>query len=459
MNWSRCNPVNYLAGRIFLWFWLVLSVAVAGAILLARGWPEQTEIRRLPHPVAEQFRHLKEHFQPIANLTRLQQDLERKYKGRWLMVDVDNNQLLNPEALPKNFDPNWLTELSQLSRPRMLVYKNTFVMGPLVIVASDKNVALFQLKQRPEQAWWQLHALPEGFLLILLLAVSAVASLILALSITRPLRELSSSHLKFAQGELDNRVTALAARKDELGDLGRGFNTMAAQIENLIHNQQRLLRDVSHELRSPLTRSQLALALQQRQGDHPQLQRIEMELKLLDQLLDELLTFSRLDAGQYPLEKQRLDLTELLYAIIELNQLEADAKQQQVRLNAPEECWLDADQRLLGRAIENVLRNAIKYSPQDSLILFTVKQHEEQLELLIQDQGPGVPAESLSQIFAPFYRVSAVREHQNGTGLGLAIAASAIRQHQGSISASLPETGGLVIQILLPLSNEGRTLA
>lgn len=451
MNWSGFNPVNYLAGRIFLWFWLVLSVAVAGAILLARGWPEQTEIRRLPHPVAEQFRHLKEHFQPFAHLNTLQRDLERKYKGRWLMVDVDTNQLLNPDALPANFDPNWLTELSQLNRPRLLVHKNTYVAGPLPMVISDKNIALFQLKQRPEQAWWQLHTLPEGSLLTLLVAVSAIASLILALSITRPLRELSASHLKFAQGELDSRVTALAARKDELGDLGRGFNTMAARIEDLIHNQQRLLRDVSHELRSPLTRSQLALALQQRQGDTPQLQRIEMELKLLDQLLDELLTFSRLDAGQYPLEKQPLDLTELLGAIIELNQLEADAKQQQVQLNAPAQCWLDADQRLLGRAIENVLRNAIKYSPEQSLILCRLEQQEQQLEVLIQDQGPGVPEQSLSHIFAPFYRVSTVREHQNGTGLGLAIAASAIRQHQGRISASLPTSGGLLIRIVLPL--------
>lgn len=453
MNWSRCNPVNYLAGRIFLWFWLVLSVAVAGAILLARGWPDQTEIRRLPHQVAEQFRHLNEHFQPVARLDTLQRDLERKYKGRWLMVDLDTNKLLNPDALPAQFDPNWLTELSQLNRPRMLVHKNTFVAGPQLVVISGKNIALFQLKQRPEPAWWQFHALPEGSLLLLLLAVSAVASLILALSITRPLRELSSSHLKFAQGELDNRVTALAARKDELGDLGRGFNTMAAQIENLIHNQQRLLRDVSHELRSPLTRSQLALALQQRQGDHPQLQRIEMELKLLDQLLDELLTFSRLDAGQYPLEKQQLDLTELLYAIIDLNQLEADAKQQHIQLQAPPACWLDADQRLLGRAIENVLRNAIKYSPNHSVILCRLEQHEQQLELSIQDQGPGVPPDSLLHIFAPFYRVSEVREHQQGTGLGLAIAAQAIKQHQGSINASLPAAGGLLIRILLPLSH------
>lgn len=451
MNWSRCNPVNYLAGRIFLWFWLVLSVAVAGAILLARGWSEQTEIRRLPHPVAEQFSHVKQHIQSFNNPISLQRDLERKYKGRWLMVDLDNNQLLNPDSLPNNFDPNWLTELSQLNRPRMLVHKNTYVSGPLLIKTSNRSIALFQLKQRPEQAWWQFHALPEGSLLLLFIAVSAVASLILSLSITRPLRELSGSHLKFAEGELDNRVTALAARKDELGDLGRGFNTMAAQIENLIHNQQRLLRDVSHELRSPLTRSQLALALQQRQGDHPQLQRIEMELKLLDQLLDELLTFSRLDTGQYPLEKQPLDVTELLHAIIELNQLEADAKQQQVHLQAPEQCWLAADQRLLGRAIENVLRNAIKYSPAQSVILCTVKQYEHALEVQVQDQGPGVPLESLSQIFAPFYRVSAVREHQNGTGLGLAIAAQAIRQHQGSISAELPKTGGLLIRILLPL--------
>ena len=145
--------------------------------------------------------------------------------------------------------------------------------------------------------------------------------------------------------------------------LARGFNTMASQIGALLQNQQRLLRDISHELRSPLTRAQLAIALEQRQGGGGQLPRLSQELDKIDSMLDELLTFSRLDAGQYQLQLQDLDLTELLEEIIQVNQLEASQKQQQIQLEAPPQCWLQADSRLLARAVENVLRNAINTAP------------------------------------------------------------------------------------------------
>ena len=446
MNWHRFHPFNYLAGRIFLWFWLVLSVAVAGTMLLTENWLSQTELHRPPPHLAEPMRQISRQPPVFTTEAELQRFLKRQFDGVWLLVRLSDTKVLNREAIPPKLDPSWITELAQLQRPRLLTHRNYLLLGPALVRLGDEPVAAFQLRQKPERPWWHLAALPEELLVPFLIAVSAIASLILAFSITRPLRELSQSHLDFARGQLQSRVADLAARRDDLGAVGRGFNTMAQQIEALIENQQRLLRDVSHELRSPLTRSQLALALQQRQQDSPQLQRIEQELQLLDQLLDELLTFSRLDAGQYPLDKQQLDLTELVQAILELNQLEADAKQQQFVFNAPEQAPYCADQRLLGRAIENVVRNAMKYSPAGSQIQLDLAADAGGWQLRISDQGPGVPAEQLQQIFAPFFRVSQVREHQQGTGLGLAIAAQAMRQHQGLVSASLPPEGGLCVR-------------
>jgi len=450
MQWRQLNPFNFLAGRIFVWFWLVLSVAVAGTMLLTESWLSQTEIRRLPPHLADPMRQISRQQQDFSELPQLQRYLKKQFDGLWLLVRLSDTQLLNPQAVPERFDPNWLTELAQLQRPRLLVHRDYILIGPAALLLNGEPVAAFQLRPRPERPWWHFADLPQQFLVPLLLAVSAIASLILALSITRPLRELSQSHASFAKGKLQSRVQKLAARQDELGAVGRGFNTMAQQIEALIQNQQRLLRDVSHELRSPLTRSQLALALQQRQQDSTHLQRIELELQLLDQLLDELLTFSRLDAGQYPLDKQPLDVVELVQAIMELNQLQADDKHQQLQLTTPSTAPYIADQRLLGRAIENVLRNAIKYSPEHSLINLRIESSGAGWTLQICDQGPGVPAEQLEQIFAPFFRVSQVREHHQGTGLGLAIAAQAVWQHQGKIEASLPPSGGLCISLSLP---------
>jgi two-component system sensor histidine kinase CpxA len=304
-----------------------------------------------------------------------------------------------------------------------------------------------------------LAQLPELTIPLLFLLVSALASIGLALTITRPLRQLQQQSLQFAGGDLTSRVQQAAARSDEIGELARGFNTMASQIGALLQNQQRLLRDISHELRSPLTRAQLAIALEQRQGGGGQLPRLSQELDKIDSMLDELLTFSRLDAGQYQLQLQDLDLTELLEEIIQVNQLEASQKQQQIQLEAPPQCWLQADSRLLARAVENVLRNAIKYSPAGSVIRLQLQADAGQLQLCVCDQGPGIPDSALQAIFEPFYRVSDARTAgAGGTGLGLAIAAQAMKQHQGQISAQniyqADQVRGLQICLQMPAQQE-----
>ncbi|WP_213996210.1 ATP-binding protein [Arsukibacterium sp.] len=444
------NPVNSLAGRIFVWFWLVLLSTVCLTLLISRSLTDPTDIRRLPPSLSQQMqRHLAPLTQSIDRTSLLQQ-VAQDERNRWLVVNNADQQLLNPEALPARFDPHWLTELAQLNRPRLLRHRNVYLAGPFVIEVAGEQLALYQQRQRPRRAWWSLRALSEPVLIFLLLTVSATASFILAVSISRPLRELLQQNLSFASGKLNSRVRKLAKRRDELGQLGRSFNTMAEQISDLLQNQQRLLRDISHELRSPLTRAQLALGLAEQQQNLQQLPRLKQELERIDTMLDELLTFSRLDAGQYQLDFSPCDLTEMLAELIELNRVEADSKQQRLLLDAPEQLWLDADGRLLSRALENILRNAIKYSPTDSTIRLSLQQQPEHVLLEISDQGPGLPDAELAAVFQPFYRVSDSRTQQTGgTGLGLAIVAKIVHQHNGTVQA-LNRSPGLSVQVKLP---------
>ncbi|MFT5547017.1 sensor histidine kinase [Rheinheimera aquimaris] len=440
MTWlSRLNPFHYLAGRIFLWFWLVLLIAVFGTLALSRALVEQTEIRRLPHSIIQQLQQQVDQFANSTDSQQLLARLQQDKPGRWLLVNADTNTVLTPELLPRDFDQHWLTELSQLSRARWLKHHNMSLAGPFVLRLGNETLALYQKRQRPPQPWWRLSEMPQHVLLGLTLLVSAVASFILAVSISRPLRELLQRNLQFADGKLQSRVTNLSKRQDE-------------RISALLTNQQRLLRDISHELRSPLARAQLALGLAERQQNLEQVPRLKQELDRLDAMLDELLTFSKLDAGQYQMHKQPFDLPELLTEIIEVNQVEADARQQTINLHTSSGIQIYADSRLLARAVENVLRNAIKYSPAASMINISLLQQANQLVLTIRDQGPGIAPEQLDAVFEPFYRVSNSRNsNTGGTGLGLAIVAQIVRQHGGQVRAENSPQGGLCITMHLPV--------
>lgn len=452
MRFDWLNPVNSLAGRIFMWFWLVLLLTVTLTLFLSRQLIEDTEIRRLPPPLIAQLKQDVSQLGQSPSVSALLHQLTQPAKTRWIVIDVEQNRLLTPDALPRNFNTNWLTELNQLNRPRLLRHNNTHLAGPFMLTIAEQQLALYQQRQRPAQPWWRLSSLSEPILILLLLLTSAAASFFLAISISRPLRELVKQNLLFAAGKFDSRVPKLARRKDELGQLGRSFNTMAERISALLENQQRLMRDISHELRSPLARAQLALGLTERQQDLQQLPRLKHELERLDFMLDELLTYSRLDAGQYQLDLHACDLVALVEEVISINQLEADNKKQQIVLSAPQQAWLTADSRLLGRAIENILRNAIKYSPANSKIECTILVQQHSVLCSIRDYGPGIPVDLLENIFLPFYRVSDSRSSTTGgTGLGLAIVAQIIRQHDGQVVATLPTGGGLQVNVTLKL--------
>jgi signal transduction histidine kinase len=247
-------------------------------------------------------------------------------------------------------------------------------------------------------------------------------------------------------------LPSLKGRKDDLGLLAADFDTMAERVRSLLESKQQLLRDVSHELRSPLARLQIALSLAQRGAPNAaeHLARIGREADRLEQLIGRALMLVRLERPGV-IATERIDAGALLEEIAADVAIEADARELRVDRSIAGALEVAGDREVLRSAFENVLRNAVRYSPAGSQVMLRARRSGNSVEILIEDQGPGVPEKDLALIFEPFYRVDAARDRaEGGEGLGLAIAARAVALHQGTIEASNRAAGGLAVRIVLP---------
>ena len=276
---------------------------------------------------------------------------------------------------------------------------------------------------------------------------------LLALYLTAPIRKLRQATQRFAGGDLQTRVASpVGHRRDEIGDLARDFDVMAERIESLITSQQRLTRDVSHELRSPLARMNVALEIAKQKSNAetaPLLERIENESSRLNDMISRLLTLARLESGAEDVERVRLDLTELVRDIAADADFEAQAKGKFVEVAAADNCTVVGSEVLLRSAIENVLRNAVRYTPERTVVEVSVAKANGHAIVKVADHGGGVPPDELENLFRPFYRVGEARERKTGgIGLGLAIAERAVRAHKGTITAK-NVNDGLLIEIQL----------
>jgi signal transduction histidine kinase len=298
--------------------------------------------------------------------------------------------------------------------------------------------------------------------LLIVLSVSGLVCFIFARYLTAPVMSLREATRRFASGDLKARVgSSMGGRKDELSDLANDFDMMAGRIESLMTAQRQLLGDISHELRTPLTRLNLALELARTHAGpdaEKALNRVERESENLNGLIDELLTFTRMEVS---LEKHSLtafDITNLIHEIVADADFEAGQSNRTVDFTEDKECQVTGDRELLRRAIENVVRNAIRYTPENSVISINMKLSDKNVgavEIAIRDSGPGVPNSELANIFTPFYRISNARERKTGgVGLGLAITERAVRLHGGTVAACNAEEGGLLVTITLPLSEK-----
>ena len=264
-----------------------------------------------------------------------------------------------------------------------------------------------------------------------------------------PLAELRQAMTGFGQGDLSTRVAL--RRRDELGALGKRFDDMAAQIENLVDSQRRLLRDVSHELRSPLTRLRLAVDLGRSSPDPAKaFDRIEKETERLNQLIGELLSLSRAEAEPGSVDLLSVRADEILQDVVEQCRTEAEAAQVTLRLHNSGPATIRGDEELLRRAFENILRNAIRYTDSDTVVDVLLRPEEDSIAFEVRDHGPGVPESDLAHLFEPFYRVESDRNRERGgTGVGLAIAQRAVSVHGGQIEARNADPG-LVVAIRIP---------
>ncbi len=311
------------------------------------------------------------------------------------------------------------------------------VNPPLYLV---KQLNLGQLRRVPMVAW-----------LLLAMVIIGVVSYMLARILSRRIRHLRNAAQVIAKGDFSARVSLTG--RDEVSALATDFNLMAEKISEMISRQRQLVSDVSHELRSPLARLRIALELVERVEDPlTALERISKEADELEQLVSDLLSLARIESGQAQIERQSIPLCRMLGAIIADANFEGEALKCHVVLEQCDETSVDGDPLLLHAAIENVVRNALRYSPEGSDIRVNLQPHSTSLQLTVDDQGPGVPESALDRLFEPFARVAEARDRTSGGyGLGLAITGRTLIAHGGTASAENRPDGGLRVILSLPI--------
>lgn len=300
---------------------------------------------------------------------------------------------------------------------------------------------------------------PEGTALRILAGalISALVSFFLARSLTAPLEALRQATRRIASGHLEARVGAgIPQRQDEFGQLAEDFNLMAGRLQLMQQANRRLLRDVSHELRSPLARLSVALEIARGKGADgikPELDRIELESARLETLVNDVLGLLRESSEHSPKQDQDLDLAELLTELVEVVNYEVPQDHAGIRWKPDGAVPYHGDRELLWRTMENLLRNALRHTdPARGVELeLGTRPDEPQVEIRVRDHGPGVPETELEKIFEPFYRVQESRDrHTGGHGIGLAIASAAVARHGGRVLAENAADGGLVMRVTLP---------
>lgn len=316
----------------------------------------------------------------------------------------------------------------------------------------------------PPRPWLPLlrQRTPGTGVVILMIAVlvSGIVCYLLAGYLTSDVRRLRAATQQLAAGDLNARADApKRRRRDEIAFLVRDFNAMAARLQDLVNAQSRLLNDISHELRSPLARLNVALGLAwQRSGPGADsaLERIELEANRLNELIGRLLTLARLEGGEDGMHRAEIPLNELVQEVALDADFEAQSRPCRIRCVIQDEVTVRGNESLLHSAIENVVRNAMRHTREGTEVeirlAHEIRAAKDEAVVAVVDCGPGVPQESLEKLFRPFYRIDDARERQTGgVGLGLAITERAVRLHGGSVRAANRPEGGLLVEIRLPM--------
>jgi two-component system sensor histidine kinase CpxA len=426
-----------LFAKILLWFWFTLVITVVGSALISAIFVDETD-RRAPvgRLVEFQLELARRSYESggKSGLATFLARLESIFDATGILTDQNGRDLLTGE------------DRSELIRRARWRRYGIFRMGPRIVARStaDGKYWFFFVVERAQVGPWFLR--PEHLWVI---GVAILLCYALAYYLTRPLRKLQRAVERFGRGDLSARVAS--RRRDELGQLARTFDRMADRIETLLGAERRLLLDISHELRSPLARLGVAVELA-RSGDDPDsaLNRIQKESERLNSLVSGLLQVTRAEGDPASLSMEPVRLDELVKELAADASIEAHARGNDLRVEAGTAAVVQGNAELLRRAVENVIRNAIRHSPRGPAVDVNLRSRDGCAVVQVRDYGAGVPEEALPRIFDPFYRVETDRDRASGgTGLGLSIARRAIELHKGSIRA-VNSHPGLLVEIEIP---------
>lgn len=436
--------------RVFGSFWLAFFLVATSSMLLGRASNQDIWIIKR-HPAIQQFAEVWTNIYETQGLQAANDYLVNHKKQYKIDIQIlgDNNEVITDSLPPK-------------PRPKNMVKHHRIMQGlpppwrqiaqEYISPATSHNYLFIYRIPHVELAAWQRSSLwlPVAGLTITLIVLT-IFSYLLTLYITKPLNHLREAVQALGRTAYQkNSLAKLASRKDEFGLLAADFSLMGMHLQSLIDSQRQLLRDVSHELRSPLARLKITLALLERSQEEQEqlklLARLSLESDRLEALIAEILTLARLDS--VPGNKVELELLPLLRKLVD--DAKINASHQQITLQVDKDFvvygWADR----LERALDNILRNALRFNPEGQPIEIKAWRDSDNAYISIRDHGPGVSEEHLVQLIEPFYRVPG--QTASGYGLGLSITKRAIESHHGQLILDNHPNGGLIVKVILPFA-------
>ncbi len=451
--WIRFSSIFW---KIFLSFWAtMILITLATTLLMGMLW----ESSRLEEHRKEARRHRAETTLSIYEsggpeaLTKWLDKRKGVRPGRFFLLDDNNNDVLG-RPLPQPV-------IALLAGDQPLPGPPKFEIQNLKSSASHYRYVSLSPPERflPERLRSRHRGLPPKLRIIsimLSIFVTGIISYALARNITSPVRALQRATRRISSGDLKVRVqSVIGKRRDELGQLSADFDRMAEQIERLLMTQRRMLGDVSHELRSPLARLQVALELARKSAGRSaniEHNRIETEANRLEELIGQVMALVRLEGDQANIIREEISLAELLGQIVQDADFEARPEHKAVKLKVLNDCRVKVNEELIYSALENIVRNALKYTKINTCVEVLLGAEKEAALIQVRDHGAGVCAQTIEHLVEPFYREAQARDRASGGyGLGLAIAQRAINIHEGSLKINNTESGGLMVEIRLPI--------
>ena len=453
-------PFRSLYLKIFIWFWvamIIINVATFAIFALTRPTPIRRSWRDLTQvgPNAQRAAEIYEQSGAAALTTALEST--EKSTGVSATFFDDSGKELSGRTAPPGAGELIARAVDSREIEFNFAGRETIVARPVVSSKGQRYMYVAHIPRPPFQQTLQ----PQLLRMLVILVIGGIFCFWLARYLTTPLLKLRTTTNELAEGNLGARVAdKLTRRRDEVGQLGRDFNGMAERLESMVKAQQRLLGDISHELRSPLARLGVALGLaRQRSGTEANgaLDRIELESDNLNEMISQLLELTRLESGTDVRKRTVVDLASLVRDVAGDADYEARSVNRSVQVVWTERCSINGIEDLLRSAVENVVRNAVRFTPAGTAVEVALQRQNggggNFAVISVRDRGKGVPEDALEKIFRPFYRAEDARDRQSGggTGLGLAITERAVRMHGGSVKAENAKDGGLSVELRLQL--------